>query len=212
MPLGSSPAPAPASTSPPPPWDPLVIAVVAIICFIFIVFSYRGVLKRLCCTFNAATFSRNHVQTRLLDDRNFDNNLSSQNQSHALESSVIHSLPISQFKKENKEEPPWMSNTDCAVCLGDFEEGEWLRHLPNCTHAFHISCIDTWFRSHSSCPICRSSVSDLIMRPESSVSMFTILETLRREDFSHDRAAHYQMVRSEVLRNSELRYEITAGQ
>ncbi|XLT05287.1 hypothetical protein HN51_044036 [Arachis hypogaea] len=30
-------------------------------------------------------------------------------------------------------------NTGCAICLGEFEEGEWLKHLPNCSHGFHGS-------------------------------------------------------------------------
>lgn len=47
----------------------------------------------------------------------------------------------------------------CAVCLGDFEEGEELRAMPECLHTFHVPCIDMWLRSHSSCPICRASVS-----------------------------------------------------
>ncbi|XP_021279304.1 RING-H2 finger protein ATL73-like [Herrania umbratica] len=200
---------APSSPARPGRCSPWVIAPVAIICTTLLVFRYFRVLKRLCCACTAATYSRNQGQRRFLDDSNFDPP-PSQNQSNALESTVIHSLPISQYKKENKEEPQ-PSNTDCAVCLGEFEEGDLLRHLPNCTHAFHISCIDTWFLSHSSCPLCRSSVSELQIRPECSVSMFTIVETLSREDFSQDRAAHYQMLRSEVLRNSALTYAATGG-
>ncbi|XP_022752789.1 E3 ubiquitin-protein ligase Os04g0590900-like [Durio zibethinus] len=175
MPSRPSPAPAPVSdsTSRHKPSSPLVIVSVAIICIVFLVFSYYKVLKRLCCAFIAALFSRNQVQSQLLDGSNFDNNPPSQNQSNALESTVTHNLPISQFTKENKE-PPRLSNTDCAVCLGEFEEGECIRYLPNCTHAFHRSCIDIWFQSHSSCPLCRSSVSDLTIRPGCSVSMFTI--------------------------------------
>ncbi|EOY34153.1 hypothetical protein QUC31_018580 [Theobroma cacao] len=209
--MPSTPFLAPSSPARPGLCSPWVIASIAIICIIFLVFRYYGELKRLCCAFTAATYSRNQGQRRLLDDGDFDPP-PSQNQSNAMESTVIHSLPISQYKKENKEEPQ-PSNTDCAVCLGEFEEGDLLRHLPNCTHAFHISCIDTWFQSHSSCPLCRSSVSELPIRPECSVSisMFTMLETLRREDFSQDRAAHYQMLRSEVLRHSALRYEPTGG-
>ncbi|XVF46471.1 hypothetical protein PTKIN_Ptkin03bG0029200 [Pterospermum kingtungense] len=220
MPSASSPAPASASSSPPHHWtllDRLLFASLAVLCTICLVFSYYRVLKRLCCSFHAAIFSRNQVQAQLLlHDRSFDNP-SPQNQSNALESTVIRSLPISQFKKENKEEPPDNNNnnnnTDCAVCLGEFEEGEWLKHLPNCTHAFHISCIDTWFQTHSSCPLCRSSVCYVTTEPECvvSVSVFTIMETLRREDFLQDRAGHYQMLRSEVLRSPELRYELTGG-
>ncbi|XWS28886.1 hypothetical protein CRYUN_Cryun25bG0110200 [Craigia yunnanensis] len=101
MPLEKTcPSPSPASTSRPPPWNPLVIASVAIICTIFLAFSYYRVLQRLCCAFNAAIFSRNQVQSRLLDDSNFDNNPSSQNQSNALESAAIHSSsrPIQERK------------------------------------------------------------------------------------------------------------------
>uniref|UniRef100_A0A7N1A385 RING-type E3 ubiquitin transferase n=1 Tax=Kalanchoe fedtschenkoi TaxID=63787 RepID=A0A7N1A385_KALFE len=47
---------------------------------------------------------------------------------------------------------------DCSVCLGDFQEDETLRQLPNCRHAFHIQCIDTWLKSHTSCPLCRSKI------------------------------------------------------
>ncbi|KAE8820376.1 E3 ubiquitin-protein ligase RING1-like [Hordeum vulgare] len=47
---------------------------------------------------------------------------------------------------------------DCAVCLGEFSDGELVRLLPRCSHPFHAPCIDTWLRAHVSCPICRSVV------------------------------------------------------
>ncbi|OEL27806.1 hypothetical protein BAE44_0011173 [Dichanthelium oligosanthes] len=47
---------------------------------------------------------------------------------------------------------------DCAVCLGEFSDGELVRLLPRCAHPFHAPCIDTWLRAHVSCPICRSPV------------------------------------------------------
>jgi hypothetical protein len=47
---------------------------------------------------------------------------------------------------------------DCAVCLCEFEDGDRLRLLPKCSHAFHVDCIDTWLLSHSTCPLCRSSL------------------------------------------------------
>ncbi|XP_062219393.1 E3 ubiquitin-protein ligase RING1-like [Phragmites australis] len=50
--------------------------------------------------------------------------------------------------------------SDCAVCLGEFRDGELLRLLPKCTHAFHVPCIDTWLRAHVNCPLCRARVLD----------------------------------------------------
>ncbi|KAF9677979.1 hypothetical protein SADUNF_Sadunf08G0164300 [Salix dunnii] len=47
---------------------------------------------------------------------------------------------------------------ECAVCLSEFEENERGRILPNCNHSFHTDCIDMWFHSHSTCPLCRSPV------------------------------------------------------
>ncbi|XP_048128617.1 RING-H2 finger protein ATL80-like [Rhodamnia argentea] len=44
---------------------------------------------------------------------------------------------------------------ECAICLGEFSEGDEVRLLPQCGHGFHVGCIDQWLRSHSSCPSCR---------------------------------------------------------
>ncbi|XP_010270525.1 PREDICTED: RING-H2 finger protein ATL80 [Nelumbo nucifera] len=44
---------------------------------------------------------------------------------------------------------------DCVICLTEFVEGDEIRVLPQCGHAFHVGCIDTWLGSHSSCPSCR---------------------------------------------------------
>lgn len=50
------------------------------------------------------------------------------------------------------------SPLECAVCLSEFEDGERGRVLPKCEHTFHVHCIDTWFHSHSKCPLCRAPV------------------------------------------------------
>ncbi|CAL4902779.1 unnamed protein product [Urochloa decumbens] len=44
----------------------------------------------------------------------------------------------------------------CAVCLGEMEDGELGRLLPACRHAFHVECIDTWLGVCSTCPVCRT--------------------------------------------------------
>ncbi|KAL5204995.1 hypothetical protein ABZP36_009866 [Zizania latifolia] len=46
----------------------------------------------------------------------------------------------------------------CAVCLVEFLDGDTLRLLPRCHHAFHRGCIDTWLRAHVNCPLCRAPV------------------------------------------------------
>ncbi|EEC81928.1 brassinosteroid-responsive RING protein 1 [Oryza sativa Japonica Group] len=45
----------------------------------------------------------------------------------------------------------------CAVCLAAVEEGAEVRQLGNCSHAFHLPCIDRWVdMGHFTCPLCRS--------------------------------------------------------
>lgn len=47
---------------------------------------------------------------------------------------------------------------ECAVCLSEFQQNETGRVLPKCNHGFHLECIDTWFLSNSTCPLCRAPV------------------------------------------------------
>lgn len=46
----------------------------------------------------------------------------------------------------------------CAICLGEFVDGEKVRVLPRCAHGFHVRCVDAWLVSHGSCPTCRCPV------------------------------------------------------
>lgn len=71
-----------------------------------------------------------------------------------LPQSVIDSIAVFKYKKD----VGLIEGTDCPVCLSEFQEDESLRLLPKCSHAFHISCVDTWLRSHTNCPLCRAPI------------------------------------------------------
>ncbi|TQD85191.1 hypothetical protein C1H46_029279 [Malus baccata] len=51
----------------------------------------------------------------------------------------------------------------CAVCLGEFKEGEYFRTLPECSHSFHVQCIDMWLYSQPSCPVCRANATPVTL-------------------------------------------------
>lgn len=73
-----------------------------------------------------------------------------------LRPSVINAITVVNFSKTDGV----VEGTCCSVCISEFEEEDTLRLLPNCKHAFHISCIDTWLRSHTNCPLCRAGIAD----------------------------------------------------
>ncbi|CAH8329484.1 unnamed protein product [Eruca vesicaria subsp. sativa] len=71
-----------------------------------------------------------------------------------LNPTVISSIKVCKYSEKDGV----VEGTDCSVCLSEFEEDEMLRLLPKCRHAFHLSCIDTWLRSHTNCPLCRAPI------------------------------------------------------
>ncbi|PKU67342.1 RING-H2 finger protein ATL16-like [Dendrobium catenatum] len=76
-------------------------------------------------------------------------------ESTGLDPAAIRSIPSFRYSSI-----PFYTPAECAVCLSDFRSGERLRLLPDCSHAFHIDCIDAWLQSNTSCPLCRSRISN----------------------------------------------------
>jgi Ring finger domain len=73
-----------------------------------------------------------------------------------LDEATIESIAVTKYQAGSG----LLGSADCSVCLGDFEDGDLVRLLPKCGHAFHVPCIDTWLRAHVNCPVCRSRVVD----------------------------------------------------
>lgn len=73
-----------------------------------------------------------------------------------LRKAAMNALPIIIYSNKSNPGPV---PTDCPICLAEFVEGEKMRILPNCNHGFHVECIDKWFVSHSSCPMCRQCLN-----------------------------------------------------
>jgi len=70
--------------------------------------------------------------------------------------SVIDALEVVHYTAEMFSDD---ENPCCAICLGEFEEGDELRRLP-CQHdQFHAACVDHWLSKAGRCPLCVADVT-----------------------------------------------------
>lgn len=145
----------PVDNSNTPNFSPLVIAIIGILASAFLLVSYYTLISKYCGKVDSATREDHDPNEEELEE---NHSPSLHEPWHAansgLDEALIKSITVWKYKKEEG----LVEGTDCSVCLSEFEEDESLRLLPKCSHAFHLPCIDTWLKSHSSCPLCRANI------------------------------------------------------
>ncbi|KAK7252488.1 hypothetical protein RIF29_36461 [Crotalaria pallida] len=152
---------------PPPPFEfpdddsdpnlsPLVIAIIGILASAFLLVSYYTIISKYCSRRESSSSqTENHeANVEIQDNHNPSLHEPWHVSTTGLDEALIKSITVCKFKKGDG----LVEVTDCSVCLSEFQDGESLRLLPKCSHAFHIPCIDTWLKSHSTCPLCRASI------------------------------------------------------
>ncbi|KAJ8626015.1 hypothetical protein MRB53_019322 [Persea americana] len=82
-----------------------------------------------------------------------------------LHPSIIASFPTFTYALV-KDHRRSKCSLECAVCLSEFSDNDILRLLTVCSHAFHPDCIDLWFESHTTCPVCRRDLDPAAKSPE----------------------------------------------
>jgi len=76
--------------------------------------------------------------------------------SRGVDPELLRSLPVTVYHGSDKGQ---RYAVECAVCLAELQDGEEARFLPRCGHGFHAECVDMWLASHTTCPLCRLTVS-----------------------------------------------------
>ncbi|KAG2215465.1 hypothetical protein INT45_001825 [Circinella minor] len=77
-------------------------------------------------------------------------NMQMRMQAKPLPVDIVNSIPISKYTSET------VKNTNCAICLEDYEEDKNEVRILGCGHGFCVLCIDPWLTQKSTmCPICK---------------------------------------------------------
>lgn len=150
------------SSSSGPNISPVVIAIIGVLASAFLLATYYAIISKFCR-------SSNPLGIEQAPDLNVGpDGDPSPGPDHepwyvstaGLDEALIRSIAVCKYKRG-----AGIIEGTCSVCLSEFQEDERVRLLPNCTHAFHISCIDTWLTSHTNCPLCRSEVAPTFSFP-----------------------------------------------
>lgn len=158
--------------------SPLVISFLGILATAFLLLSYYTLISKYC----GHRVSTRRNSTDPVDDSQRNRRENHQVSNFGLDEALIKSMAVFKYKKRET----FVGVSDCSVCLSEFQDDESVRILPNCNHVFHVSCIDKWLKSNSSCPLCRSNIFTL-----NNVSTFEVQDVvielpLRNETFSQD--------------------------
>lgn len=78
-----------------------------------------------------------------------------------IDAHVLSQVPLFQFTRPDDVDmdfPLSADEDDCSICQEEYARGDWLYILP-CNHTFHRACVESWFREHNTCPMCRFSMT-----------------------------------------------------
>lgn len=138
-----------------PNFSPLVIAIIGILASAFLLVSYYSIMSKYCGNSNSSSGGNDDpVEELARDSHNPSLHEPWHVEANGLDEALIKSITMCKYKRGDG----LIDGSDCSVCLSEFEEGESIRLLPKCSHAFHVQCIDTWLKSHSNCPLCRANI------------------------------------------------------
>jgi RING-H2 zinc finger protein RHA1 len=86
---------------------------------------------------------------------------------HLISESIKKKLPILQYVEflKRRGSSACIADADddndpvCVVCMNHMEASDEVRELCNCSHVFHVECLDLWIgQGQETCPLCRSKL------------------------------------------------------
>lgn len=93
--------------------------------------------------------------------RDASGNIGTQRQRQNFQDVIVRPT-IEQFNQATRSfiynDEVFLSNHRCPISLEDFVEGDAVRQIIHCGHAFSEESIQNWFQSNVRCPVCRYDI------------------------------------------------------
>ena len=72
---------------------------------------------------------------------------------------IVKSAERNSNDPDDDDDDDEQNENNCAICLGNYEDGEEISisHNRLCAHHFHKRCISEWLLTHEECPCCRNN-------------------------------------------------------
>ncbi|CAK7343282.1 unnamed protein product [Dovyalis caffra] len=128
-------------------FTPLLLSLAGIVATSLVIVAYHVIMTKLCLRRQRRRAST--AQSRPMQEGQVG---------IGVEENVLEAIPIYCYSTENSELQLRVDQSECVICLGELQESDRVRLLPDCGHLFHASCIDDWFSAHTSCPVCRAPI------------------------------------------------------
>uniref|UniRef100_A0A7N0VGS1 RING-type E3 ubiquitin transferase n=1 Tax=Kalanchoe fedtschenkoi TaxID=63787 RepID=A0A7N0VGS1_KALFE len=141
-----------------PTFSPLVVAIIGVLASAFLLVSYYVIVTKYCKDRRRSRREQRRAEEMESGIHQAPSTVPEWwhfTANNGLDEALIKMITVCEYARGDG----LVEGTECSVCLSEFEEGEKLRLLPKCSHAFHLPCIDMWLESHSNCPLCRANIA-----------------------------------------------------
>ncbi|KAG6405385.1 hypothetical protein SASPL_132974 [Salvia splendens] len=139
-----------------PDFSPFIITIIGLLAAALLLLSYYAILFNYC---RGRRIQRRGQTSRAVEVESGEGGSQEGTwfvaTNRGLDEALVRSMATFKYRRRER----LVEGTECSVCLSEFVEEERLKLLPKCSHAFHVTCIDTWLKCHSNCPLCRANVA-----------------------------------------------------
>ena len=69
-------------------------------------------------------------------------------------------LEMYQYQYKHIQKYDSRKETECAICLEEFQRNDIIKEFYKCKHIFHKECLKNWLKRSNECPLCKYDLTE----------------------------------------------------